>query len=526
MLCTPIFVIYFSWGAFDTSVWSHLADTVLSDYIINSLLLAIGVGLGALVLGTTTAMIMARYNFVGRRILNWLLLLPLAMPAYIIAYTYTGILDFMGPVQSALRDITGWGYGDYTFPDIRSLEGAILVMSLVLYPYVYMLAKTAFSEQPASLYQASQSMGVTKYQHFLKVTLPLARPALITGAALAMMEAFADYGTVQYFGISTFTTGIFRTWFGLGDGIAAAQLSSVLCTFVFVTLVLEKMSRRKIQYFHQGQNHQSQTRKQLGMAKGAAAFFLCLLPPLFGFILPSIQLGYWATLTYKTAWDEQFTALVLNSLFIALAAAVVVVTLALLLTYGKRLKKTPLLSGNVGVVSLGYAIPGTVIAVGILLPLGWADHAINALWKSWTGELLGLVFSGTVFALLFAYSIRFLAVAIHNIESGLGRITPSMDNAARSLGASPIRVLKQIHIPMLRASVLSAALLVFVDVLKELPATLILRPFNFNTLAVRSFELASDERLVDAAMPALAIVLVGLVPVILLTRAIDRASQR
>ncbi|MCW8091215.1 iron ABC transporter permease [Alteromonas ponticola] len=525
VLSLPVVVIFASWIAPQFALWQHLIDTVLQDYVTNSLLLACGVGIGSLLIGTTIAYLISRYDFTGRKLFRWLALLPLAMPAYIIAYTYTGILDFSGPVQTILRDTFDWGYGDYYFPDIRSLWGAIIVMSLVLYPYVYMLARTAFSEQPASLVEASQIMGISKVGFLTRVSLPLARPALFTGTALAMMEALADYGTVQYFGVSTFTTGIFRTWFGLGNGIAAAQLSSLLCTFVLVVLLFEKWSRRHIKYYHQGQNHKVQKRKQLKGASAVLVFILCLLPPLFGFIVPIIQLVYWTLLTLQQNFDSQFILLIVNSFSLALTAAVIVVVLALLFAYSRRIKNSKMINSLGQTVSLGYAIPGTVIAVGVLVPLSWADKIANHFSERWFDSSVGLIFSGTLFALLLAYSIRFLSVALHNIEAGLSRITPNMDNAARSLGASPARVLQQIHIPLLKTSVLSAALLVFVDVLKELPATLILRPFNFNTLAVRSFELASDERLVDAATPALAIVLVGLLPVILITHAIDKTIK-
>ncbi len=525
LLSLPIVVTFASWIVPQVELWQHLLDTVLKDYVVNSLLLAVGVGIGSLFIGTTLAYLISRYEFAGRRQFRWLALLPLAMPAYINAYTYTGIFDFGGPIQTALRAFFNWGYGDYYFPDIRSLWGAIIIMSLVLYPYVYMLARTAFSEQSASLSEASQVMGVSKFTYFTRIALPLARPALFTGAALAMMEALADYGTVQYFGVSTFTTGIFRTWFGLGNGLAAAQLSSLLCAFVLIVLLFEKWSRRHIKYYHQGQNHVEQKRKQLSGASAVIVFVVCLLAPLLGFIVPVVQLAYWTWLTFEQNLDTQFLTLAFHSFALALSAAIIIVVIALLFAYTRRLKNKKIISSLCQTVSLGYAIPGTVIAVGVLVPLSWADRTVNLFSEYWFGHSVGLIFSGTLFSLLLAYSIRFLSVALHNIESGLNRITPSMDNAARSLGASPGRVLKEVHVPLLKASVLSAALLVFVDVLKELPATLILRPFNFNTLAVRSFELASDERLIDAALPALAIVMVGLLPVIMITHSIDKSLK-
>lgn len=502
-------------------LWQHLFETVLSDYVYHSLLIAFSVGALTLLLGTSLAWLVARYEFSGRRILQWLILLPMAMPAYILAYTYTGMLGVAGPLQSQLRETFGWTYHDYWFPDVRSLGGAIVMLSLVLYPYVYMLARTAFSEQSASFYEVSRSMGVSGFAYFRKVAFPLARPAILTGTALAMMEAFADYGTVQYFGISTFTTGIFRTWNGLGNAIGAAQLAAVLTSFVLVLLLIEKHSRRRLRYFHQGQKQHSAKRLSLSPIKRLWAVMLCLLPVAFGFVIPIVQLGAWAFERASSQVDAQFMTLIWNSFYLAASAALIAVGLALLFAYAKRLRNHWLLSFQVQLASLGYAIPGTVIAIGTMLMLSAADDGLNHLTETLFDTSVGLVFSGTLVALLLAYSVRFLAVALHNVETGLQRIKPSMDDAARSMGLSSFAVLKKVHIPLLRASVLSAILLVFVDVLKELPATLMLRPFNFNTLAVRTFELASEERLQDAAVPAMAIVLVGLLPVVLLTRALE-----
>ena len=518
LLALPVLVIFASVLQSQTEVWLHLRQTVLADYVINSLLLAAGTGFGALLLGTSTAWFVSQYQFFFRRPLEWLLLLPLAMPAYIIAYTYTGMLDFAGPVQSMLREQFGWRYGDYWFPQIQSLTGAIIMLSLVLYPYVYMLARTAFAEQSSSLFEASRTLGKSPRQHFWQVALPLARPAILTGTALAMMEAFADYGTVQYFGIATFTTGIFRTWFGMGNQIAAAQLAAMLTSFVLVLLLLERWSRRKIRYYHQGQRSNVAPRRPLKTAKQGAVLLWCLTPVLLGFIIPIMQLATWASERFAVTFDAQFAALVWNSFRLAAMAAVISVLLALLFAYAKRLRRDTLVQLPVKVASLGYAVPGTVIAIGVMWPLAQLDSRIDLLAEHWFGIRTGLLFSGTLFALLMAYTVRFLAVSLHSVETGLQRIKPSMDNAARSLGYAPLQVLKRVHVPLLRGSVLTALLLVFVDVLKELPATLVLRPFNFNTLAVRTYELASDERLADAALPALAIVLVSLLPVILLAR--------
>ncbi|WP_088329159.1 iron ABC transporter permease [Lacimicrobium sp. SS2-24] len=525
LLALPVIVVMLSVLQPQWSVWTHLAETVLWDYVNNSLLLAAGVGLGTLILGTSLAWVCHHYDFPGRSAFEWLLLLPMAIPAYIIAYCYTGLLDFAGPVQQTLREQFGWSYGDYWFPEVRSLGGAIMMLTLVLYPYVFMLARNAFRDQAQSLLEVSRAAGMGPTAYFLNVAIPLARPAILTGVALAMMEAFADFGTVEYFGVSTFTTGIFRTWFGMGNAQAAAQLSALLTTFVLLLLLLEKASRTKIKYYYQGHKHQSQKRLKPSPVIAASLLTFCLLTLTFGFLIPLWMLVNWVWMTGTAQFDGHFLTLMWNSFSLALVAALLVLVLALVFAYGRRLYADPLVRLPVTMASMGYAVPGTVIAVGVMLPLAWADKSLDSLMQSLFGVSTGLLFSGTVFALLLAYAVRFLAVSLHQVEAGLERIKPSMDQAGRSLGVGPLKSLQRIHLPMMKASLLSALLLVFVDVLKELPATLILRPFNFDTLAVRTYELASDERLSDAALPALSILVAGIVPVILLARAINRESH-
>jgi iron(III) transport system permease protein len=506
-------------------VWGHLAETVLADYVTNSLLLMLGVAAGTLIGGVGTAWLASMCRFPGRGLFEWALLLPMAMPAYIVAYTYTGLLDYAGPLQGALRAATGWGHGDYRFPEVRSLGGAVLMLSLVLYPYVYLLARTAFLGQSLCVLDVSRTLGNGPWRTFFRVALPLARPAIAAGLSLALMETLADYGTVQYFGVQTFTTGIFRTWYGLGSPAGAAQLSALLLGFVLVLIALERVSRRRARYHHTSQRHQSIRGLRLRGWRAAWAFAFCLLPILLGFLVPAGQLALWTLGRPDNPFDAEFARLAGNSLGLAALAALIALALALPLAYARRLHPAPPVRLAVRVASLGYAVPGTVIAVGVLIPFAWIDNSLDAWLRASLGVSSGLLLSGTMAALLFAYAVRFLAVSLQTVESGLGRIRPSMDEAGRSLGLAPGQVLRLVHLPMLRASLLTALLLVFVDVLKELPATLILRPFNFNTLAVRAFELASDERLADSAPAALAIVLAGLAPVVLLSRSITRSRH-
>ncbi|MDH5518444.1 MAG: iron ABC transporter permease [Gammaproteobacteria bacterium] len=503
-------------------VWQHLTETVLADYVSNSLMLMIGVSFGTLSMGISCAWLTSVYKFPGRKLFQWLLLLPMALPAYIIAYTYTGMMDFAGPIQSSLRDWFGWSYGDYWFPEIRSIWGATSMLSLVLYPYVYLLARASFLDQSIVALEASRSLGAGPWKSFFKVALPMARPAIITGLSLVLMETLADYGTVQYFGISTFTTGIFRTWFGLNDSAAAAQLSTLLLIFVFVLITLERLSRKQARYFSTSNRQKKQVRIKLSNKKAWLATFACFMPVLWGFFLPFLQLLQWAVETYDDMVDSEFFVLTWNSLALAGSAAILALLLALLLAYGQRLQNTRFIYLAVRVASMGYAIPATVIAVGIMLPLAWLDNTLDGWLRNQFDVSSGLLLSGTLFALMFAYMVRFLAVSVGTVEAALGKIKHSMDDAARSLGLKPKQVLLQIHMPLMRRSLLTAILLVFVDVLKELPATLILRPFNFNTLAVRAYELASDERLADASTAALSIVIAGIIPVILLSQSINK----
>ena len=523
VLILPVIVVAASVFLSSGDIWQHLYDTVLAEYIGNSLLLALGVGCLSLPLGVIPAWLVTMYRFPGSRQLEWALLLPLAMPAYIIAYTYTGMLDVAGPLQSWLRAAFDWQYGDYWFPDIRSLPGAVLMLSLVLYPYIYLLARAAFLEQSASMVEVARTLGVRPAAAFFKLVLPLARPAIIVGLSLVLMETLADYGTVQYFGVATFTTGIFKTWFGLGSSIAAAQLSALLMLFVLLLIILEQHSRRQSRYYDTSTRYGRLEQKHLPGLRGLPALAGCALPVLFGFVIPSGQLLLWGIQTWRTSLDAGFFTLIANSIELALVTAVLAAVLALAISYARRQQPGIMTNLFNRLLGMGYAVPGAVIAVGVLIPFTWLDRHLGHWFGLLSDTEPGLLLSGTIAILVFAYLVRFLALSLNTVDAGLAKIKPSMDEAGRSLGFSGFRLLRRVHIPILRGSLLTAVLLVFVDVLKELPATLILRPFNFNTLAVRTYELANEERLADAAFPALAIVLAGIIPVIILSRAISQS---
>ena len=523
LLAIPLLIVFCSLFVSSGDVWPHLYDTVLWDYIGNSLLLMLGVALLSLPLGIIPAWLVTMYRFAGSRVLEWALLLPLAMPAYIIAYTYTGMLDVAGLLQLWLREMFAWEYGDYWFPEVRSLGGAIVMLSLVLYPYIYLLARAAFIEQSICVLEVSRTLGAGPYRAFGKVALPLARPAIMAGLSLVMMETLADYGTVQYFGVSTLTTGIFRTWFGLGSSTAAAQLSAMLMLFILMLVLLEGRSRRQARYHHTSTRYSRLTPRYLCGRGQLWAFIACTLPVVSGFIIPATQLLLWAKQTYRQALNKDFLVLMAHSIELAVLTAMIALLLALFVGYSKRMQPGILMRISAGLLGMGYAIPGTVIAVGVLLPFAWLDNRLSLWMEAYFSINTGLLLSGTLFALVFAYLVRFLPLALNTINAGLDKIKPSMDEAGRSMGFSAGRILCKVHMPMMRGSVLTALLLVFVDVLKELPATLILRPFNFNTLAVRTYELANEERLADAACPALAIVLVGVIPVIILSYSISKS---
>jgi iron(III) transport system permease protein len=532
LLAFPVLGVLGSWLALDAQALQTLAhqwQTVLPQYVRGSVLLVVPVAIGVALLGTVTAAAVALFDFPGRRWFEWALLLPLAMPAYVLAYAYTDFLQYSGPLQSTLRALIGTQRA--LWPDVRSTPGAVVLFVLCLYPYVYLLARAALAERGVPLMEAARLLGAGVGRRVREVALPLARPAVAAGVALAAMETLADYGVGSYFGLATFTTGIYKAWLVMDDRIAAAQLASLLLVVVAGLLWFERRAQQRLRFAapRTGAAHASEARAlALPSAARWLAWAVCTLPVLLGFVVPvAVLLGLvWQEARYAELGLPlaRFAQWSWTSFRLAGMAALAAVALALALAFLQRVAAgrsrsgrgwigALLLRAGARVVSLGYAVPGAVIAVGILLPLGWVQAA-------WPQSAPAALVTGTAAGLMYAYLVRFSAVALQSVEAGYARIAPSVDETARMLGGSSRRIFGELHLPLLKRSALAALLLVFVDVMKELPATLVLRPFNSDTLAVVAYQLARDERLAEAALPSLAIVLVGLLPVLLLSRAL------
>jgi iron(III) transport system permease protein len=514
-----VLAAWLQWDAQSASILREMAATVLPDYALTSLLLCAVVGLGVAVVGTGTAAAVTLFDFPGRRSFEWALLLPLAMPAYVVAYAYTDFLQFSGPLQGWMRQ--AFGLEGRVFPEVRNLPGAAWVFVFSLYPYVYLLARTALGERAAHLMEAARLLGAPLPRRIAAVALPLARPAVAAGVALALMETLADFGVASYFGIQTFSTGIYKAWIAMDNRVAAAQLATSLLVLVGLLLMLEHRAQRRLRFASaRGARAGSSEARPVALRGGRAvlAIALCAVPVLMGFLLP---LGFmlrplaadWSVLP----WDR-FVQWAFNSVRLGAISAALAVAIALLLSFRLRQRADAFTRGVVQIAELGYAVPGAVIVVGLLVPMGWLQQAApdtpTSFWV--TGTVLGVVW---------AYLVRFMSVALQSMQSGYGRIPQSFDDSARMLGTAGFGLLARVHWPLLRRSAIAASLLVFVDVMKELPATMVLRPFNTDTLAVVAYQLARDERLGEAALPSLALVLVGLVPVVLLSRTL-RTGER
>lgn len=514
--------VWLPWRARDgqaVQILAEMARTVLPDYALTSLWLCLLVAAGVVVVGLSSAVAVTVFDFAGRRVFEWALLLPLAMPAYVVAYAYTDFLQYSGPLQTWLRSATG--LQGRLFPEIRNVAGAAWVLTFALYPYVYLLARTALGERAAHLMEAARLLGAPLSRRIREVALPLARPAVAAGAALALMETLADFGVASYFGIQTFTAGIYKAWLAMDNRVAAAQLATLLLGLVAVLLWLEHRSRQRLRFVSARLGRQAGAEAQPVRLRGtglALAWAICGLPLLMGFVAPVLfmlrpLLADWSALP----WDR-FLVWAGNSLRLGVLSAVLALGFALLLAYSLRRMPDMLTRAVVRLASLGYAVPGAVVVVGLLLPVGWVQAA-------WPHSAAAYWVTATSLGLLWAYLVRFCAVALQSVQSGYARIPLSLDDSARMLGSSGWGLLRRVHWPLLRRSTMAAALLVFVDVMKELPATLVLRPFNSDTLAVVAYQLARDERLGEAALPSVALVLVGLIPVLLLSRTLRTRSE-
>jgi iron(III) transport system permease protein len=517
LLVLPVAAVlasWFQWNAASGQILREMAATVLPDYALSSLLLCLAVAAGVMLVGTATAAAVTLFDFPGRRTFEWALLLPLAMPAYVVAYAYTDFLQFSGPLQTWLR--ARFGLEGRVFPEVRNLAGAAWVFVFALYPYVYLLARSALVERAAHLMEAARLLGAPLHRRIRRVALPLARPAVAAGTALALMETLADFGVVSYFGIQTFTAGIYKAWLAMDNRIAAAQLATMLLVVVAVLLALEQRAQQRLRFAAgRGARAGSADAQPVPLQgwRRLSAWAICGLPVLMGFVLPVLFMlrplaADWSVLP----WDR-FLQWAFHSLRLGALSAGLAVLLALLLAFSLRRAPDPVTRGVVRLAGLGYAVPGAVIVVGLLLPVGWLQQVAP-------GSGVGYWVTATVLGIVWAYLVRFISVALQSVQSGYARIPASLDDSARMLGTGGLALLARVHWPLLKRSAAVAALLVFVDVMKELPATLVLRPFNSDTLAVVAYQLARDERLGEAALPSLALVVVGLLPVILLSRAL------
>ena len=526
LLVLPILAIFYTASGGSGDVFYHLMDTVMGSYASNTLILVLGTVFLSLLFGVPTAWLMANYEFTGSRALQWALVLPLAMPGYIVGYIYTDWFDFAGPIQILLRELTGWtSAAQYWFPDLRSIEGASFVLALVLYPYVYLLARGAFMEQNQSLTQSARLLGCSPLQCFWRVSLPLARPAIAVGASLVAMETLGDFGTVHFFAVSTLTTAVYDTWLGYSDLNAAAKISAVMLMVIFMLISTERYSRRKQKLFSQGVSADKRSRIALKGKKNIFAAISCWGLFALAFAAPLGQLGLYAWDYQATSSLEEFAQYSINSFYVAIIAAVIALIIALIVNVNRRLFPSRLSSIPPRLGSLGYAVPGTVLAIGVLIFLTTADHGLNAFAQSMGWGRPGLLLSGSLFAMLLAFVVRFSAVAIGSIESSLEKISPSLDMASRTLGCNIQGVVTRIHLPLIRRACLIAALLVFIESMKELNAALLLRPFNFETLATYVFNYASDEHLEYAALPAILLVFVGLIPLMLINRSLEKSHS-
>lgn len=500
----------------EDEIWSHLRSTILTEVIFNTIILVVGVGVGTLIIGVSLAWLTAIYDFPGRKFFSWTLMLPLAIPAYVTAFVAIGIFDYTGIVQSSLRDYflseLSW------FPKIKSTGGVIIIMTLALYPYVFLLARNAFITQGKRALEVSQSLGYSRKKAFIKAALPMARPWIIGGLLLVVMETLADFGAVYLFNYDTLTTLIYKAWFGFFSLTAASQIASILILFVFLVMIGEQYSRKRMRYFSTGKNESERVIIKLKGIKALGAFLFSAFILFVAFLLPTFQLINWSFINISDGFEIRFITMLTNSLTLGILASLITLLFAVIISYSNRFHKDILNQITVRTATLGYALPGAVLAVGIFSPFVWFDNQIIFFLKNNFDINIGFIFNGTLITLITAYVVRFLAVGYNSIETSMQRITPSIDESARSLGLNKFELLKKIHLPLIKKGMAAAVILVFVDVMKEMPITLMMRPFGWDTLSVRIFEMTSEGEWQKAALPALTLILAGLLPVRILMK--------
>ncbi|UGA55253.1 ABC transporter permease [Vibrio sp. VB16] len=523
LLVLPILAIFYLSLGDSGDLFAHLISTVMPTYIYNTVVLVLGVLVLALLFGVPSAWLMAMCRLPGERILQWALVLPLAMPGYVVGYIFTDWFDYAGPIQIFIRAFFGWQAGDYWFPDLRSLGGAMAILALVFYPYVYLMARAAFMEQSASLLQSARLLRCSPFESFRRLSLPLARPSIAVGLSLVAMETIGDFGTVSYFSVNTLTTAVYDTWLGYSNLNAAAKISAIMLLVVILLLSTERYSRRKQKLFQANFTSHEELRYTLHGWKKWLALTWCWGLVSVAFILPLGQLLIYAYKYFSQSWTEEFRQYAVNSLQVSIIAALIAILVALVVNFSHRLNGNRLSVTFMRLASLGYAVPGTVLAIGVMAPVLTMDHWINDIAKQMEWGRPGLVLSGSMFAMIFAMVVRFSAVAIGSVESSLNKISPSMDMASRTMGCNQNQMLKRVHLPLVRRGVLVAGLLVFIESMKELNAALLLRPFNFETLATYVYNFVSDEHLELGALPAVLLILVGLIPLIVINRSLEQA---
>ncbi|TNF15410.1 MAG: iron ABC transporter permease [Vibrionaceae bacterium] len=522
LLVLPILAIFFTAIGQTDDVFAHLMSTVMPTYAFNTVVLTLSVMALVLLFGIPSAWLMAMCRLPGEKVLQWALVLPLAIPGYIVGYIFTGWFDYAGPIQVWLRAQTGWMAGEYYFPDIRSLAGASIVLALVLYPYVYLMCRAAFMEQNVSLLQSARLLKCSPWESFRRISLPLVRPSIAVALSLVAMETVGDFGTVSYFAVNTLTTAVYDTWMNYSNLTAAAKISAVMLVIVLLLLSAERYSRRRQKLYQSQFNSHEDFRYALRGWKKWLALLWCWGLVCVAFIFPLLQLLSYAYTYFEQSWTAEFREYALNSLQVSLSAAVIGVAVALVVNFYSRLKSNRVSVALMRLSSMGYAVPGTVLAIGVMVPVLTLDHAVNDVAKAMQWGRPGLIFSGTMFAIIFALIVRFSAVAIGSIESSLNKISPSLDMAARTMGCQANAMLWRVHLPLVRRGALIAGLLVFIESMKELNAALLLRPFNFETLATYVYNYASDEHLELAALPAVLLVLVGLIPLVVVNRSLEQ----